>query len=173
MKSHFKSFLLLIGLLSLPLSALADYELLIYEKGNNTEPVFSCWVTDKPILSFNQEAGSLTATVSTVDQPVTIEFQKIDHIGLKEGEKPVTGIKEIINGSGKNTLGLQFVNAQTVVVNGVTDGMSAGLYGVDGKAVSADIERGDRQVTFHLNSLSQGVYIIRIGKQSFKIYKKL
>lgn len=173
MKSHFKSLLLLIGLLSLPLSALADYELLIYEKGNNTEPVFSCWVTDKPILSFNQEAGSLTATVSTVDQPVTIEFQKIDHIGLKEGEKPVTGIKEIINGSGKNTLGLQFVNAQTVVVNGVTDGMSAGLYGVDGKAVSADIERGDRQVTFHLNSLSQGVYIIRIGKQSFKIYKKL
>ena len=173
MKSHFKLFLLLIGLLSLPLSALADYELLIYEKGNNTEPVFSCWVTDKPILSFNQEAGSLTATVPTVDQPVTIEFQKIDHIGLKEGEKPVTGIKEIINGSGKNTLGLQFVNAQTVVVNGVTDGMSAGLYGVDGKAVSADIEHGDRQVTFHLNSLSQGVYIIRIGKQSFKIYKKL
>ena len=173
MKSHFKSFLLLIGLLSLPLSALADYELLIYEKGNNTEPVFSCWVTDKPILSFNQEAGSLTATVSTVDQPVTIEFQKIDHIGLKEGEKPVTGIKEINNGSSNNTLGLQFVNAQTVVVNGVTDSMSAGLYGVDGKAVSADIERGDRQVTFHLNSLSQGVYIIRIGKQSFKIYKKL
>ena len=115
----------------------------------------------------------MTATVSTVDQPVTIEFQKIDHIGLKEGEKPVAGIKEITNGSSKNTLGLQFVNAQTVVVNGVTDGMSAGLYGVDGKAVSADIERGDRQVTFHLNSLSQGVYIIRIGKQSFKIYKKL
>ena len=173
MKSHFKSFLLLIGLLSLPLSALADYELLIYEKGNNTEPVFSCWVTDKPILSFNQEVGSLTATVSTVDQPVTIEFQKIDHIGLREGEKPVTAIKEINNGSSKNTLGLQFVNAQTVVVNGVTDSMSAGLYGVDGKAASADIERGDRQVTFHLNSLSQGVYIIRIGKQSFKIYKKL
>ena len=173
MKSHFKSFLLLIGLLSFPLSALADFELLIYEKGDKTEPVFSCWVTDKPILSFNQAEGSLTATVSTIDQPVTIEFQKIDHIGLKEGEKPVTGIKEIINGSGKNTLGLQFVNAQTVVVNGVTDGMSAGLYGVDGKAVSADIERGDRQVTFHLNSLSQGVYIIRIGKQSFKIYKKL
>ena len=173
MKSHFKSFLLLIGLLSLPLSALADYELLIYEKGNNTEPVFSCWVTDKPILSFNQEAGSLTATVSTVDQPVTIEFQKIDHIGLKEGEKPVTGIKEITNGSSKNTLGLQFVNAQTVVVNGVSDSMSAGLYGVDGKTVSADIERGDRQVTFHLNALPQGVYIIRVGQQSFKIYKKL
>ena len=173
MKSHFKSLLLLIGLLSLPLSALADYELLIYEKGNNTEPVFSCWVTDKPILSFNQAEGSLTATVSTVDQPVTIEFQKIDHIGLKEGEKPVTGIKEIINGSSKNTLGLQFVNAQTVVVNGVSDSMSAGLYGVDGKTVSADIERGDRQVTFHLNALPQGVYIIRVGQQSFKIYKKL
>lgn len=173
MKSHFKLFLLLIGLLSLPLSVLADYELLIYEKGDKAEPVFSCWVTDKPILSFNQAEGSLTATVSTVDQPVTIEFQKIDHIGLKEGEKPVTGIKEITNGSGKNTLGLQFVNAQTVVVNGVSDSMSAGLYGVDGKTVSADIERGDRQVTFHLNALPQGVYIIRVGQQSFKIYKKL
>ena len=173
MKSHFKSYLLLIGLLSLPLSALADYELLIYEKGNKAEPVFSCWVTDKPILSFNQAEGSLTATVSTVDQPVTIEFQKIDHIGLKEGEKPVTGINEINNGSSKNTLGLYFINAQTVVVDGVSDSMSAGLYGVDGKTASADIERGDRQVTFHLNALPQGVYIIRIGQQSFKIYKKL
>ena len=65
MKSHFKLFLLLIGLLSLPLSVLADYELLIYEKGDKAEPVFSCWVTDKPILSFNQAEGSLTATVST------------------------------------------------------------------------------------------------------------
>ena len=172
MRSHLKLLLLMLLLLNLPLAVFADYELLIFEK-EKTDAVFSCWLTDEPILSFNHEEGSLIAMVKTQDQPVTIEFLKIDHIGLKEGEKPVTGIREINNGSSKNTLGLQFVNAQTVVVNGVIDSMAAGLYGVDGKAASADIERSDRQVTFHLNALPQGVYVIRVGQQSFKIYKKL
>lgn len=160
-------------LLNLPLAVFADYELLIYEKDTMDSLLFRCWLTDEPVLSFNHAEGSLIATVKTPDQPVTIEFSKIGKFDLKEGEKPVTGIKEITNGSSINTLGLQFVNAQTVVVNGVTDRMSAALYGVDGKTVSADIERGDRQVTFHLNALPQGVYIIRVGQQSFKIYKKL
>ena len=171
MKSHLKLLVLLLSLQMVPLTVSADYELLIFEKGK-TEAVFSCWLTDKPVLSFDQTAGSLTAIVSTQDQPVTIEFLEIDHIGLQEGEKP-TGIDVLTKDAGKNTLDLKFVDAQTVVVNGLTDNMSAQLYSLDGKAVSAEIERSSCQVTFHLNTLPQGVYVIRIGQQSFKIVKKL
>ena len=67
---------------------------------------------------------------------------------------------------------ISLFNAQTVVVDGVAEGMSSALFSLDGKSVPAEIERNDRQVTFHLNALPQGVYIIRIGQQSFKIIKK-
>ncbi len=172
MKSHLKLLLFMLLLLNLPLAVFADYELLIFEKGK-TDAVFSCWLTDEPVLSFNHAEGSLIATVKTQDQPVTIEFSKIDKFDLKEGEKPVTGIDVLTNGSGKKALDLKFVDAQTVIVSGLSDGTSASLYSVDGKMAPVNMERSDRQVTFHLNALPRGVYIIRVGQQSFKIYKKL
>jgi hypothetical protein len=171
MKSHLKLFLLVMVLLSMPMSLWADYELLIYEKGK-AEPVFSCWVTDEPKLTFNHEEGSLTATVSTLDEPVTILFNQVDHIDLKVGDKPITGIEEMTQGPGSKTYNLQFLDAQTVIVDGVSGNLPSALYSLDGKLSPAEVERSGSRVTFHLNQLPQGVYIIRIGQQSFKIIKK-
>lgn len=170
MKSYLKLFCLVFCLLGLPMSLWAvDYKLSIFEK-NNSEPKFTCWVSDKPTLSFNHETNSLTAMVPTQDQPVTILFDEVDHIDLKESDP--TGIDVITKDTGSKTLSLRFLDAQTVVVDGVAEGMSSALFSLDGKSVPAEIERNDRQVTFHLNALPQGVYIIRIGQQSFKIIKK-
>jgi hypothetical protein len=83
-----------------------------------------------------------------------------------------TGIDVITKGVTSKALSLRFLDAQTVVVDGVAEGMSSALFSLDGKSVPAEIERNDRQVTFHLNALPHGVYIIRVGQQSFKIIKK-
>ena len=169
MKSYLKLFCLVLCLLGLPMSLWAeDYKLSIFEK-NNSEPKFTCWVSEKPTLSFNHETNSLTATVPTQDQSVTILFDEVDRIDLKAYP---TGIDVITKGTGSKTLSLRFLDAQTVVVDGVAEGASSALFSLDGKSVPAEIERNDRQVTFHLNALPQGVYIIRIGQQSFKIIKK-
>lgn len=170
MKSHLKSLLLIMVLLAMPMSLWADYELIIYEKGK-ADPVFSCWITDKPVISFNHAEGSLTATVPTRDEVVTVLFDQVEHIDLKEGDRP-TGIEQMTKGAGSKTYNLQFVDGQTIVVDGVSGNLSSALYSLDGKQASAEVERSGSRVTFHLNQLPQGVYIIRIGQQSFKIVKK-
>ncbi len=170
MKSHLKLLILILSLQALPLAVFADYHLLFYEQESGTQ-CFECWLSDKPILSFNHADNTLTVTVSTQGLSQTLEFSKMG-IKLKEENKP-TGIEGVMVGPNTNTLELQFVDAQTVVVKGKVDNISANLYSLDGKDVSADIEHSSSQLTFHLNSLPQGVYIIRIGQQSFKVFKKL
>lgn len=170
MKSYLKLFCFVLCLLGLPMSLWAeDYELKIFKK-EKTEAEFTCKVSEQPKLSFNHETGSLIATVSTQDQPVTILFDEVGYIDLKLIDP--TSIDVITKSAGSKTLSLRFLDAQTVVVDGVAEGMSSALFSLDGMSVPAEIERNDRQVTFHLNALPQGVYIIRIGQQSFKIIKK-
>ena len=173
MKSYLKLFCLVFCLLGLPMLLWAeDYELRIFEKSNPEVAVFTCWVTDQPKLSFNQVEHSLTAIVTTPKkQEVTIQFDQVYRMDLNAGVKP-TGIDVITKGVGSKTLNVRFLDAQTVVVDGVAEGASSALFSLDGKSVPAEIERNDCQVTFHLNALPQGVYIIRIGQQSFKIIKK-
>jgi hypothetical protein len=163
-----KLLILILSLQALPLTVFADYQLLVFERGN-VEAVFSCWLTEKPILSFNHADSTMIVKVPTRSDSLSVSFSKMV-IKLRDN---TTGIENVTSGSNKKTLELQFVDAQTVVIKGMIENMPANLYRIDGKVVSADIERSNYQVTFHLNALPQGVYIIRIGQQSFKIFKKL
>ena len=102
-----------------------DYEFKIFKKGK-TEAEFTCKVSEQPKLSFNHETGSLIATVPTQDQPVTILFDEVGYIDLKLIDP--TSIDVITKSAGSKTLSLRFLDAQTVVVDGVAEGMSSALF---------------------------------------------
>lgn len=46
------------------------------------------------------------------------------------------------------------------------------VYSIDGKSVSAEIEKTDNNLTVDLSSLSKGAYIVKINNLSYKILKK-
>lgn len=170
MKSHIKSLLLLL-LTAFSLSSAAantGLALVIYEKGNAT-PVFECWLTDKPTVTFNN--GKLTATAPS--GTYTLEFTNVARMEFEEKEEIITDVEEeLAEELSPATLRLQFLDSQTALIEGIHDGDTARLYAIDGRVVPAEMERSGSRLTIYLGNLPQGVYIIRIGNQSFKIYKK-
>lgn len=170
MRSHIKSLLLLL-LATCSLSSAAAVKglaLVIYEKGK-TNPVFECWLTDKPTMTFNN--GKLTATAPS--DTYTLEFTNVARMEFEEKEEIVTDVEEEMAAElSPETLRLLFLDSQTALVNGLHDGDLTRLYTIDGRVVPAEMERSGSRLTIYLGSLPQGVYIIRIGNQSFKIYKK-
>lgn len=171
MRSHIKSlFLLLLTTCSLSsAAAVKSLALVIYEKGN-TSPVFECWLTDKPAVTF--ENGNLKATSPT--DSYVLEFTNVSNIAFEEKEEIITDVEEeLAEELSPATLRLLFLNGETVVIDGVKDHDTARLYAIDGRAFATDVMRSGNRLTFYLNSLPQGIYVIRVGNQSFKIYKKL
>jgi len=169
MKSHIKSLMLfLLSAFSLSAAANTGLALVIYEKGNAT-PVFECWLTDKPTVTFNN--GKLTATAPSVTY--TLEFMNVARMEFEEKEEVITDVEEeLAKELSPATLRLQFLDGQTALIEGIDDDDTARLYAIDGRVVTAEMERSGSRLTIYLGSLPQGVYIIRIGNQSFKIYKK-
>lgn len=57
-------------------------------------------------------------------------------------------------------------------VDNVATGSNVNVYSIDGKIISADIEKRDNNLTVDLSSLNRGTYIVKINNLSFKILKK-
>ena len=174
MKIHHRILLLLLA--AMPLSAFADkgVALLIYSK--TSREVYKCWLIEKPRVLFNN--GKLRVALLSPQYSTTpsneLEFMDIASINFLEEEFPSEGgdTPTSIEESPAATLQLHFLDGNTVVAEGLADNSAVQVYAIDGRQAGADIERYDRQVTIHLDQLPLGVYIIRIGSQSFKIYKK-
>ena len=69
-------------------------------------------------------------------------------------------------------LRFQFLDGQTVVIDGVRGDVLVSQHSIDGKAVAMNVERQENRLVVHLNHLPKGIYILKIDNQSFKISKK-
>jgi hypothetical protein len=170
MKRYIKLLLALMLMHVLPASA-SDLELLIYKVGDvEGRPSYSVFLRDKPQISFEDNALSIKTSAGKVviSSLRYTDVLKMNIIPNSTG-KP-TDIEETLLKS-ESTLRITFTDGQTVIFEGDVEGTAA-VYGIDGRVLPIDIEHYNDRVTFHLNSQPQGIYIIRIGNQSFKIYKK-
>jgi len=144
------------------LSASAAVELRVYQKGV-ASPVFTCLVADKPQISF--DASGIIIKSSEVETTLSLKYNEVERIEFKDTD---TGIHELNSG----TPGLVYVDGQTVILNGVASKESVTIWSIDGKSVSCNMERAGDVIKLHLGHLSQGNYIIHVGKQTFKIFKR-
>ncbi len=152
---------------ALPLSAAE--ELLVYVKGQDA-PAFDCWLTDKPTLFFNQEG--LIVRSDLMETTLSYTYADIALIEFKSNETDIlTDIDETAEQL-KPAMQFRYTDVNTIYVDGVGSDMSIQQYSIDGKSARLDAERSGDAVTIRLHHLPQGIYIIRIGNQSYKIYKK-
>lgn len=155
----------------MPISALADYELLVFVN-NSTEANYSFWLKDKPKITF-KSGNTLEVSDSKTSTPHTFTFSSTFHFEVKENNTGIpTDIEDIKEEIAPATLHLSFTDDNTIIANGVEGNARAQVFAINGRVAATDIERSGDRLTIHLNSLPQGVYVIRIGNQSFKIYKK-
>ena len=80
-----------------------------------------------------------------------------------------TAVKKIGN---RSIHRFQFVDGENVNVSGINRSDVISIYSVDGKSFSADIEHNSDYAIIHLSGFPNGIYIIKVGLQSYKIYKK-
>ena len=90
------------------------------------------------------------------------DLPAIDPIAAGIGMPITTGSK----------LTFRFLDSQTIVVNGSTTNQRYEVFDVSGRTLSPDVDETADGYIFHLNNLPSGLYIIKIGSQSFKITKR-
>ena len=69
---------------------------------------------------------------------------------------------------------LQFtvINAQTVRVTGAKETAPVSVFDARGQQVAAEVSRNSRELLVRLARQPQGLYIIKVNNQSFKVYRK-
>lgn len=116
--------------------------------------------------------GTEGLEVQTSDMDVTLpstSFGDIDRIVFKT-DSPVTDLEDLAETI--PSMRFQFLDGQTVVVDGVRGDAFVSQYSIDGKSVPLNVERSESRIVVHLNHLPKGIYILKIDNQSFKISKK-
>lgn len=168
MKTEIKKVLLLIAIamsnIGIVQSAEVDNVLLLkFKDGQSVE----FRLLDYPNITFDSDYTYIKS--KTMTSAVSYAYSEIEKIVFsKSSESSVPSIEE-----DKNKLVFEYLDANTVLISGVEDANKyVRIYSTEGKAVQTDVQRDDNQVRISLSGLNSGVYIIKVDKYSFKIYKK-
>lgn len=124
-------------------------------------------LSDKPVVTFSENALIVTSDVLTVELPIA--YADVKNIGFKVAGT-VTGTDETT--LTHRRLSVKFTDENTFVVQGADEGAGVKVYAVDGKAMPADVMRDDDRISVRLNNYRRGTYIIMIGKHTYKIVKR-
>jgi hypothetical protein len=104
-----------------------------------------------------------------IDGKITVNADEYEVSGIKNfyisEEDDPTDIKGA-DAEGKFTYG-----ANTLVVK-AGESAVVKVYGVSGAEVEAEIVKAGGAVSVNLNNLERGVYVVKVGKASFKVIKK-
>lgn len=121
-------------------------------------------LSSKPVISFCTDSIIISSSdFSTVMYNCSVikNICFIDDVN--------TAVKEI---GDKKIHSFQFIDGENVKVSGIDLLDRISIYSVEGKSFSADIEHNSNHAIIHLGSFPNGIYIIKVGIQSYKIYKK-
>ena len=145
----------------------AEEEIIVYEKGKS-EPVFNCWLAEKPVITFGQ--NSITLKVS--DLEATLPIANVERVEFKFNETDVLTDIEDVEQREETVPSFRYIDGQTIEVAGVADDASVLLYSIDGKAAPLSLSRNGSRITVGIRNLQKGIYILRVDKQTYKIFKK-
>jgi len=132
---------------------------LIVEKTDGTTETFVLW--DKPELTF--EAQNVVITYK--NNRVTIPRADIEEFHFDDDG---TGIESHRTG---NDVLVRFSGDDTVVISGMKNKHIV-VSNIGGKLVNATITRSGEETTVSLNSLPQGIYIIKYDNNSIKVVRQ-
>lgn len=148
----------------------ANVALHVFEEGNSA-PSWIIILEELPTVTFTEDGLHVTAgndDVITAD--FILPFDKMPRFEFAEADQ--TQDIETIESHVPVPFRFEFIDGQTVYVDGLSEMEHVYVYGIDGRQRSAEIEQHVHGVAVHLEQLPKGYYIIRTENQSFKIYKK-
>ena len=163
MRKLTKCLSILVACLSLSAGVRAATEIVVYDTAGDVQ--FQGYLEDEPTLNFTEtgiEFKSPSAEVS-------LDFTSIGEIVFNENVTP-SGIS--MTEANRQGLYFQFTDGNTVLLGGVVSDQPVSVLALDGRQVSVHTTSNGSTVSIDLSSLSRGYYIINVGKQSFKVFKK-
>lgn len=152
---------------SLSISVHAATEIVVYYTEGEEHLEFHGLLEEKPVLNFTETGVEIESPSMRTSLPNT-NYLSIDSIAFHEVD--VTGIS--IPMVPQQGLSFQYTDGSTVLIGGLTSDQQVAVLTLDGRQVSAHTTRNGSTVSIDLSPLSRGYYIINVGKQSFKVFKK-
>ena len=121
-------------------------------------------LSSKPVLLFDTDSIVIRSSVFSI---VMYNYNTIRNVCFVDNTNAV-----VKNLKDKHINNFQFLDGVNVKVSGLNLSDKICIYSIDGRLLPADIERNSDHAIIHLNSFPKGIYIIKVGIQSYKIYKK-
>ena len=75
-----------------------------------------------------------------------------------------------VNG-GANNIHFNYTNTDFLLIEGIANKDKVEVYEINGKKCLVDIVRNDNNVRVVLNTLPQGIYLIKVNNHSFKLIR--
>lgn len=124
-------------------------------------------LADTPVVSFT-ETGISVSSESLSTEIVDCVYSDVVKMWFRL--KTATEIEDAISDKVRQTV--RFTDGVTFCVEGVDNNASVRVYALDGKSMSVAIDRMDNGLTVHLDGLQDGVYVIMVGNQRYKVVKR-
>lgn len=148
-KNRFTRLLVAVGLMALPLMANADDTRFIITTNDGTVAEF--YLDDDPVITYQD---NLLVAVSN-KQEISVSAENVVSF-VFSSEKP----NSIANLQGNSRF------------NGLVPGTAVQVFTIDGKLVTNTTVSEDGKVDINLNSLPEGIFVIKTANISFKIMNK-
>lgn len=163
---HFLSLLFFISL-CVPVFASNEPSQLVVKLKDNTEKIFI--LANKPTITFDTKK----MYVNTTD--FSAELSNVQEFYFKtESTNPPTGISAVKdNGADASSpFTFRFVDGTTVYIDGLDNFTHVTVYSLSGAKANPRINISNGRAVVDLANQAAGVYIIKAGKQSYKIIKR-
>ncbi len=168
-----------------------DTELFVVEKVDGS--TIEIGLSKKPVVSYDGRNISVVSADGTVSKDFLFnEVRKFYYQAVKKPITPIDGGKNngvsmtfVVDASSLselpelptsvapvesgNVVSFRFVDGENVVIAGVDNNMAISVIRADGAQVAASIERSADVANILLSGLQPGIYIIKVGVESFKV----
>ena len=161
---HFLSLLFFISL-CVPVFASNEPSQLVVKLKDNTEKIFI--LADKPAITFDTEK----VYINTSD--FSAELGNVHEFYFKT--ETTTGIKAVNKGNAADASApftFRFVDGTTVYIDGLDNFTHVTVYSLSGAKANPRINISNGRAVVDLANQAAAVYIIKAGKQSYKIIKR-
>ncbi|MCQ2242721.1 MAG: hypothetical protein MJZ32_00520 [Bacteroidaceae bacterium] len=170
-----------------------DTELFVVEKVDGS--TIKIELSEKPVVSYDGRNISVVSADGTSfsEDFLFNEVRKFYYQAVNKPITPIDGGKNngvsmtfVVDASSMNdlptsvesvesignVLSFRFVDGENVVIAGVDNNMTISVIRADGAQVAASIDRNADVVNISLTGLQPGIYIIKVGVESFKVRVK-
>lgn len=170
-----------------------DTELFVVEKVDGS--TIKIELSEKPVVSYDGRNISVVSADGTSfsEDFLFNEVRKFYYQAVNKPITPIDGGKNngvsmtfVVDASSMNdlptsvesvesignVLSFRFVDGENVVIAGVDNNMTISVIRADGAQVAASIDRNADVANISLSGLQPGIYIIKVGVESFKVRVK-